>query len=24
VDGVLDRIVNPEKWRDETRESLPV
>jgi hypothetical protein len=24
VDGVIDRIVNPEKWREEAKESLPV
>ncbi|MGD1118314.1 MAG: gas vesicle protein K [Dehalococcoidales bacterium] len=24
VDGVIDRIVNPEKWRDEAKKSLPV
>jgi hypothetical protein len=24
VDGVIDRIVNPERWRDEAKESLPV
>ncbi len=24
VDGVIDRIVNPERWREETKESLPV
>ena len=24
VDGVIDRIVNPERWREEAKESLPV
>jgi hypothetical protein len=24
VDGVLDSIINPERWPEETRESLPV
>jgi hypothetical protein len=24
VDGVIDRIVNPERWRDEAKESMPV
>jgi hypothetical protein len=24
VDGVIDRIVNPERWQEETAESLPV
>ena len=24
VDGVVDRIVNPERWREEATESLPV
>ena len=24
VDNVIDSVINPEKWREETRESLPV
>jgi hypothetical protein len=24
VDGVIDSIINPEKWQEETKESLPV